>query len=112
MYVPSRIRLPSLLDGRFTVRLLCTAACAVSGQLSLDARSARRAGITRRARTVSLGNGRNLRRFSANFTLTIRIAPAARKSLRRVRTGTLRLRVTATGGMRRKTLVRSITLTR
>jgi secreted trypsin-like serine protease len=111
--VPARVRVRSLLDGRMAIWLRCSAACTVTGRLALDARSAQRSRLARRPRgSVQVGTGRELRTSATMLRLTLNLTPRAVRALRRVRRGTLVLRVSARGGARRGTLARSIALVR
>jgi secreted trypsin-like serine protease len=111
VFVPARVRLRNLVGRRIAIRVRCTTACAVSGRLSLDAAGARRAGLAKRG-TASVGDGRDLRTSATTFTLTIKLTPRALKGLRRLRRGTLVLRVGARGGTRSQTFSRSIAYVR
>jgi hypothetical protein len=111
IFVPARVRLRNLVGRRIAIRVRCTTACAVSGRLSLDALSTRRAGLAKRS-TASVGDGRDLRTSATTFTLTIKLTPRALKALRRLQRGTLVLRVNARGGTRSQTLSRSIAYVR
>lgn len=104
LYAPRRLRLSSLLDRRFAVRVRCTAACSVAARVLLDATSARRSGLSRSARRATLGRGMDLRTRPASFKLTIELTPRALRALRRLPRATLRVRISAGG----ETLQRAI----
>ena len=96
--VPRRLRLRSLLDRRFTVRVRCAGACSVSARLQLDAASARRTGLTRRRGVAAtIGRGIDLRTRATAFNLTIGLTPVAVRALRRLPRATLRVRIAGGG---------------
>jgi secreted trypsin-like serine protease len=111
IFVPARLRLRNLVGRRIAIRVRCEGACAVSGRLSLDTVSTRRAGLAKRGR-ASVGDGHDLRTSATTFTLTIKLTPRALTALRRLRRGTLVLRVNARGGTRSQTFSRSIAYVR
>ena len=111
IFVPARLRLRNVLGRRIAIRVRCTTACGVTGRLSLDALSARRGGLAQRG-TARLGGGRDLRTSATTFTLTLRLTSRALRALRRVRRGTLVLRVSADGGTRSQTFSRTIAYVR
>lgn len=109
VHAPAHLRLRSLLDRRFAVRIRCTAACRVAGRLLLDATSARRARLTRRAGVaVRVGSGSRRGTAAAGFHVTINLTRRALTAMKRLRRGTLRLRVSARGTTQSATIERSI----
>ena len=113
VFVPARVRLRSVRDRRISVRISCTGPCAVSGRLSLDGRSARRAGLARRSSApVNIGRASDLRTSATSFTLKIILTQRAVQALRRLSRGTLRLRLSARGGTRNETHSRTIAYVR
>jgi len=107
--VPARLRLRGLLDRRFAVRVRCATSCAVAAALRLDATSARRAGLTKRTGiAVRVGGARAQRGTAKAFKIVIKLSPTAVKALRRLRRGTLVLRVNARGATRNRTAERTI----
>lgn len=110
---PARVRLTSLRDRRFSVRIRCEAACAVTARLVLDATSSRRTGLTtRRAVTASIGRASDLRTRASSFNLAIELTPRALKAIKRLRRATFGLHISAGNGMRRATMERSISYLR
>jgi secreted trypsin-like serine protease len=111
--VPARIRLRSLSDRRFSIRMRCEAACAVSVRLLLDATSSRRTGLTRRRGvSATIGRASGLRTRAASFNLTVHLTGRALKALKRLRSARFGLNVTATGGTRSASLARTISYLR
>ena len=93
---PTRIRVRSLLDGRFSVRVRCFASCRLTSVMNLDPRTARRLGLTRRVgRAVRVGSGSARYTGPGRYRLTLRIPRNARVRLRPARSGRLTLFVAA-----------------
>jgi hypothetical protein len=85
----------------------------VSGRLTLDGRSARRAGLAKRAGTpVNIGRASDLRTSATSFTLKIVLTRRGVQGLRRLSRGTLRLRLSARGGTRSEAHSRTIAYVR
>jgi secreted trypsin-like serine protease len=113
VFVPARVRLRSVRDRRISVRIRCTGPCAVSGRLSLDGPSARRAGLAKRSgASVNIGRASDLRTSATSFTLKVVLTRRAVNGLRRLSRGTLRLRLIARGGTRSETHSRTIAYVR
>ena len=97
LYAPARLRLRSVLDRRFAIRVRCTAPCSVAARVLLDSASSRRSGLSGRARTATLGRAIDLRARAASFRLTIVLTRRALKALRQLRRATLRVRIAGGG---------------
>ena len=110
---PARLRLRSLRDRRFAVRIRCEAACGVSARLVLDATSSRRTGLTtRRGVTASIGRAGDLRTRATTFNLTIELTPRALKALKRLRRAGFGLHISAGNGTRSTMIEQSISYLR
>ena len=107
---PRRVLVGSLLDGRVSIGVRCTAACALSARFTLDARTARKIGLVKAARNVLIGTGSKRLRRAGRVTIVIRLKRSAVKALRRAHDGATRVRVTASAGHRIQRLERTITL--
>jgi len=107
---PRRVRVSSLLDGRVSIAVSCSAACALSARLTLDARTAHSIGLAKVARSTLIGTGSRRLRRAGRVTIVIRLQPSAVRALRRARDGAVRVRVTARAGQRAQRLERTITL--
>ena len=111
MDVPRSVSVKSLLDGRTSIRVRCYRSCSVRASLRLGGPLPRQVGSSPSAVTP-IGTGRA--RFSNARTarVTIRLTKSAVRRLRRVRRGSLALRVTVTGGDRRAQLNEVLALRR
>ena len=109
--VPRSVSVKSLLDGRTSIRVRCYRSCSVRASLRLGGPLSRQVGSSPSAVTP-IGTGRA--RFSNARTarVTIRLTKSAVRRLRRVRRGSLALRVTVTGGDRRAQLNEVLALRR
>jgi hypothetical protein len=107
---PRRMAVKSLLDGRMSIRVACSVACALSGRLTLDGRTARRVGLTKFIGSTLIGTGTRRLARAGSVTLVIRLKPRAARALRRARDGAVRVRITAKSGKRTLRLERTITL--
>jgi secreted trypsin-like serine protease len=107
---PRRVRVSSLLDGRVSIGVSCSAACALSARLTLDARTAQKIGLVKAARNVLIGTGTKRLRRAGRVTIVIGLKRSAVKALRRAHDGATRVRVTARAGQRIQRLERTITL--
>jgi subtilisin family serine protease len=94
---PARARLHTLLAGRLRVRAGCSQRCSLRLRLEIDARSARRLGLTRGARTVAIAAATGRLAGSGTRTLTMRPTARAKRALVRTRRLQATLRATATG---------------
>jgi hypothetical protein len=108
VHAPARLRLRGLLDRRFAVRVRCAEACSVSARLLLDAASARRASLTRAWGRARVGGGSQRRTTARSFNVTITLTRRTLKAMKRLRRGTLRLRIGARGATRNATIERTI----
>ncbi|MEA2221001.1 MAG: hypothetical protein QOJ35_3627 [Solirubrobacteraceae bacterium] len=102
--VPRRVSIASLLDGRTSVRVQCTAACNLRATMRLDPLTARRVGLSRALTQVAIGSGSTWLESARTARVTIRLTPRAVSRLRRARSGSIALRVVATSGDRRAQL--------
>jgi len=109
--VPRSVSVKSLLDGRTSIRVRCYRSCSVRASLRLGGPLPRQVGSSPSA-VMPIGTGRT--RFSNARTarVTIRLTKSAVRRLRRVRRGSLALRVTVTGGDRRAQLNEVLVLRR
>jgi secreted trypsin-like serine protease len=107
---PRKIRVASLSDGRMSIRVECTAACALTARLTLDGRTAKRIGLTRSAGRVLVGSGARKLSKAGSVKLAVRLTRKAVRALRRGAGGAMKLRVTARAGTRVQQLERTITL--
>ena len=107
---PRRARVSSLLDGRTSIGVTCSAACALSARLTLDARTAKKIGLVKVARSTLIGTGSKRLRRAGRVTIVLRLKSSAVRALRRARDGAIRVRVTARAGQRTQRLERTITL--
>ncbi|MDX6690488.1 MAG: hypothetical protein QOG15_1945 [Solirubrobacteraceae bacterium] len=95
---PSTIKVKSLLDRRMTIRVRCAVACIASSTLKLDARASRKLSLTRtNGRAALIASGAAERATAGTLEITIRLSRRTVKRLRHARTGTLTLRVVASG---------------
>ncbi len=94
---PARARLPTLLAGRLRARAGCSQRCSLRLRLEIDARSARRLGLTRGARPVAIAAATGRLAGSGTRTLTLRPTARAKRALARARRLEATLRATATG---------------
>jgi len=110
--VPRGVRVKSLLDGRSNVRVRCYAACNIRTTLRLSGPTPRLGAPPLASAGIRIGSGSA--RFSKARTanVTIRLSKSAVTRLRRVRRGSLALRVTVTGGDRRAQLNEVLALRR
>ncbi len=101
--LPRSVKISSLFDRRAKVRVACTAACNIAVKLRLSGAAARAAGLGKGG-SVTIGSG------SARFTkaktgnVTIKLTKRTATRLRKVRSGTLTVRVVVTAGARRQEL--------
>ena len=109
---PRRVTVKSLLDGRTSIRVACSVACALDARLTLDGRTAKRIGLSRFPASTLIGTGKRRLAKAGSVTLGIRLTPRAVRALRRARNGAVRVRVTARSGRRTLALERTITLRR
>jgi DNA-binding CsgD family transcriptional regulator len=100
----------SLLDGRLTIGVRCSAACTLKARFTLDWRTARRLGLTRSTSNALIGTGQRRLRQAGSVKLTIRLTKRAVRALRRTRSGATRVRITATAPHRTQRLERAIKL--
>ena len=107
---PRRVRVSSLLDGRMSIGVRCSAACALSARLTLDGRTAKKIGLVKVARSTLIGTGSKRLRRAGRVTIVIRLKSSTVRALRRARDGAIRVRVTARAGRRTQRLERTITL--
>jgi hypothetical protein len=108
---PTRITVRSLLDGRMTVLVRCSAACRLASDLVLDSATAVKLGLSRApGRSVYVAKGSARHSSGGRFRLVLRVERAARGGLRPARSGKLTLRVKATGGGRSETYNRTFRL--
>ncbi|MBA3329038.1 MAG: hypothetical protein H0T43_12125, partial [Solirubrobacterales bacterium] len=101
----------ALRRGNLRGRVRCATACRVSTTLSVDARTARRLGLTRARRAVVVARG-SRRTFTGRRTYSLRFTKAARRRLRAARTVRLRMVATARSGATRQTVRRTYVLRR
>jgi hypothetical protein len=105
-----RTSVPSLRRRGLAVRASCQEPCALTGALSLDARTARKLGLGRRVTRVARTVRRNAR---GRVTLRLRPNREARAAMRGVKRLRLTLTLTATtADGRRAGLRRTLTVTR
>lgn len=109
---PRSMRVRSLLDGRLTIGVHCSAACTLNARFTLDGRTARRLGLTRSLVRVLIGTGARRLSRAGSVKLTIRLTNRAVRALGRARSGAARVRVTAADGRRTQRLRRTISLHR
>jgi hypothetical protein len=108
---PRSVAVRSLLDGRMSLGVRCSAPCTLSARLTLDGRTARRLGLTRFIGSVLLGTAPSRRLGKAgSVTLVIGLKPRAVRALRRASEGAMRVRVSARAGRRTQRLERTIKL--
>ena len=96
--LPTRLRLSRALASGLEVAATCPAACVISSELRMDARTARRLGAVA-ARTVRVGGGRKRLLRAGATTVRVRFTSSARRALRRQR----RVRVTLVTTLRPRT---------
>jgi subtilisin family serine protease len=99
---PARATLPTLRAGRLRVRAGCSQRCSLRVRLEIDARSARRLGLTRGARPVAIAAATGRLAGSGTRTLTLRPTARAKRRLGRARRLEATLRATATGAAGRR----------
>jgi hypothetical protein len=109
---PRRIRVRSLLDGRMTIGVQCSAACSLTARFTLDGRTAGRLGLTRFGGNVLMGTGSKRLTRAGSVKLVIRLTRRSVRALRRTSSGATRVRVTARAPKRVQQLERSIRLHR
>jgi secreted trypsin-like serine protease len=109
---PRIIHVRSLLDGRMTIGVRCSAACSLTARFTLDGRTAGRLGLTRFGGNVLMGTGSTRLRTAGSVKLSIRLTKRSVRALRRASSGATRVRVTARAPKRQLRLERSIRLHR
>jgi hypothetical protein len=109
---PHSLRVRSLADGRMSVRVHCSAACRLSARLTLDARTAKRVGLTRSNVHALVGTGSGSIAAGRDATLVITLPRRAVRALRHAAGGAMKLRVTARAGARVQQLERTLKLRR
>ncbi|MEA2150620.1 MAG: tryptase [Solirubrobacteraceae bacterium] len=108
---PRSVTVRSLLDGRMSLGVRCSAVCTLSARLTLDGRTAKRLGLTRFIGSALIGTAPSRRlRKAGSVTLVIRLKPRAVRALRRASEGAMRVRVSARAGQRTQRLERTIKL--
>jgi secreted trypsin-like serine protease len=107
---PRSMSVRSLLDGRVTIGVRCSAPCTLKARFTLDARTAKRVGLSWSGGSALLGTGERRLRKAGSVKLIIRLTKRARRALQRTRSGATRVRVNVASGQRRQRLERTIKL--
>jgi hypothetical protein len=85
----------SILRGGLNVRLTCSEACLVTGELRISRALARSLGLRSPQASVVIGRGTGARLTAGAVSLTLTLTDRARRALRRLRSGEMTVRLTA-----------------
>jgi hypothetical protein len=107
-----RRRIARALERGLRTRARCTLACSATVELSVDNATARRYGLAKGGGRVVVARGSAGRSFTGRKRFTTRFTKAARQALRGARSVRLRMSATGRAGTDRRTVRRSLTLTR
>ena len=86
----------SIVSRGLSLRLSCSEACLVSGEIRITRKLARSLGLPAPRATVVIGRGTGARLSSGAVALTLTLTAKARTALRKLRTGDLTVQLTAT----------------
>jgi hypothetical protein len=109
---PHSLRVKSLADGRMSIRVRCSVTCRLSARLTLDARTAKRVGLTRSNAAARVGTGTMRAAAGKDVRLVVTLTRKAVRGLRGAAGGAAKLRVSARAGTRVQQLERTFTLRR
>jgi hypothetical protein len=109
---PSAIRRITLRTKGLRVRFRCARACTVTGRLTLKASVARRYGLTRGTKAVTIGRASARRTTAGAGTLTVRLTARARRALRRAPRLSVVLRAELVAGGERRPATRTVAVRR
>jgi Ca2+-binding RTX toxin-like protein len=93
---PGRPRVRSIVSRGLSLKISCSEACLVSGEIRITRKLARSLGLPAPRATVVIGRGTSARLSSGAVALTLTLTAKARTALRKLRTGNLSVWLTAT----------------